>query len=1267
MNKNYTSPTSLRCLTLLLLVGTSLLAGCEGRKASNESAGSGQRGSSVTRFDEVEKILPVGSGDYAWLLTTGDNHQLLPGSIYLTSEYGEILNKEKPILSGEHVDNLWGVEGKAYRVWAKSKDSIFFIDTPQRGEESQAPLVQGTIVKKVFAKSSDESIRDLRTVPNTRSAWLVTSRGSYDSGLYFLDADSPTPAKEVELPQKFGIKEISMSRGGNSVWLVWTKQLDRSNWPNYQDGAIFVENKEGVFSFSKPILGDTRVGYINPLVPAKEGRLAWQIGTTLISVSIYSGEDPVLVSSNGTVWPVKEVLFGGAEVHYDSSAASDVSRLWVTIKGKPGIYLVAATDDGPKIEKQLLDNVLTDRVYPRGDNMAAWVFADDGRRIYYITSDGLAHEMEVNLGQRVEPIMLASSPDGKKAWLVAADDSPEPKQFHLFFINRDSNEHLQKVPLPIQSWFVEALADNQHAVVTDSTTRLFSLSKSQQLPIYLLNENKVENDGEPILVLDSDDFVGSGTGTTPTDYSSSPMWLGSYKNRGWSLRWGQGAIASASLAFNGQAPLTYDGARTEKQQSTWGISPGTRIENAQVELILNSHRPPDAASGSVQLALRERTNGEVVQKTPEVRLQDSRLLQLNWTPRLNHPYNVELTFRDEYGTKSIISWAGVEFRLPLLQRPWVRTTVAFLLLCGLSALTLILQPVSWPVRRWLPLLCAVLGSGTTFFEWAGAYNIDASLLMRLLIGSTLLLTAVGLISPPVYRTLAQIQPFHFITPYFLLLTSVRRRMFMPYVRWSREQLRLVKERANYEVYSAIPATVQEQNERSKRSVIDPATEILKCLTEAHGPRASVLVEAPGGRGKSALLRAVIELSLERFMQDRGAPLPVVCSGDKGSLDEMVKAALGKYAISPEILATQIQAGRFFLLVDGPGESKLTADQINEWVTSERADTAPLLVASRPKDDIRRSIQAAERWALVEPQRLTDETLELFQNNYLANDSKHFESVPTKLTDKVKAVCRGSDGTYLPILVRLAMLVGTHELDGIARLYECTFKRLLREGNAQAAVLDEASSMCVATYWPTGQRTIVFDRAPDPRARLIRRLLEAGVLVPSDLVSRLVGEPREVRFFHDSMQSYLTARGLLNGAEPWPALLSEAAGHPRFKEAERADNLERGSELFRMCLQVFGPQVELKRALKTDLLHWANTYNKKLTRHQVEQAVPFAFVERLNEVVAPELGAGAALIEVVNLFAAEDDAKAVELLGVLYARIAERVWSLKEADELQGFS
>lgn len=143
MKDNYTRLARFRCLTLLLLAVVSPLAGCKGRKAGDGPTRSGQRGISVTRFDEMEKVISAGGGEYAWLLTTEDNHQLLPGSIYLTNEYGEILNKEKPILGGEHIENLWGVEGPAYRVWAKNQGSIFFIDTPQKVDESHAPSSMG--------------------------------------------------------------------------------------------------------------------------------------------------------------------------------------------------------------------------------------------------------------------------------------------------------------------------------------------------------------------------------------------------------------------------------------------------------------------------------------------------------------------------------------------------------------------------------------------------------------------------------------------------------------------------------------------------------------------------------------------------------------------------------------------------------------------------------------------------------------------------------------------------------------------------------------------------------------------------------------------------------------------------------------------------------------------------------------------------------------------------------------------------------------------
>jgi hypothetical protein len=1262
VNKNYTPAAGLRCLFLLLAAGVSLLAGCQGRKANNEPARSGQRGVSVTRFDEVEKVISLGGGEYAWLLTTEDNHQLLPGSIYLTSEYGRILNKEKPILGGEHIESLWSVEGKAYRAWAKNKNSIFFIDTPQKADESQAPLVNGTTVKKVFAISSEEGIFDLQTVPNSKLAWLIVNRGSYDSGLYFLDADSPTPAKEVALPEKVRLDKISAARDGTAAWLTWTKALE---WPNYQDAIMFVENKDGVFSFSKPILWDPSYRIVNPLIPVKEGKLAWDLSTTWPALGDYSGTKPTLLSSDGTKWDVGDILFAGEEIHYGASAKSDVSRLWVIVKGKPGIYIIVATGDGPKIEKQLLGNINPDAIYPARDNMSAWVFADDGRRAYYVTSDGIAQEMEINLGEGIKPFALTSSPDGKKAWLVAFEGSGETMRFHLFFLNRDLTGPPQKIPLALQSWFVEALSDNQHAVVTDSTTSLFSFSSSQQFLIYLLDGNKVDNDGDPLLALEHEDTTGGvSTTNTPLGAYSSTLWVGSYKKRAWSLKWGQGAIASASVDFNGKASLTYDSARPEKQQSTWAISPGTRVENGKVKLVLNNNRQPEDADGSVQLVLQDSTNGQMVEKTPEVKLQESRPLQLNWTPSLNHPYDIVLNFRDAYGTRSIIRWSKVEFKAPLWQRPWFRTLIAFLLLCGLSALTLTLRPIRLGVRRWLPLLCVVLGSATTFFDWIGAQGIDAHMFAWLVLGSAVILTLVGLVSTTVYRTLAQIQPFHVITPYFLLLPSMRRRIFAPYVKALRDQLQLSKRLANSEVYTAIPATIEDQND--KKIVANPADELAKSLTNASRQRPNILIEAPGGSGKSALVREVMEQSLAIFIQNPRASLPVLCDGSASSLDEMAMMALGKYAISPETMRTQIEAGHFFLVIDGPQERKISAEQISKWIRSERTETASLLIASRPKDDVRRSIQIADYWWLVIPERLSDETLELFQDAYLKTNSAESDHVSQKLTENVKAVCRGSDGTYLPILIRLALLVGSQEVDSVARLYESAFKFLLRvERDEGGSLLDQASELCVETYWKTGLRQIVFDRATGPRSQLMKRLLEAGVLVPADTVIRSVGEPREVRFFHDSMQSYLTARGLLNGATPWATTLSEAAGNPRFRESERAQNPDHGSELFRMCLLVFGPQIELQRALKSDLLSWSKVHEKNLTRNDVERVLSEPVLHKLNERVAPELGASVVLAEAVSLLTNSADLRAIEELGGLYARIAEKVWRLDASDGRNG--
>jgi hypothetical protein len=243
----------------------------------------------------------------------------------------------------------------------------------------------------------------------------------------------------------------------------------------------------------------------------------------------------------------------------------------------------------------------------------------------------------------------------------------------------------------------------------------------------------------------------------------------------------------------------------------------------------------------------------------------------------------------------------------------------------LSYLAFAIKPIKLGIRRWLPLAVMFSGRGAAnFLGSIPSLRIDTQLFTRLFALFGVVLLALAWFSPTLYRALATIQPFHWITPYLLRWRSMRRRVFTAYVHDLRRQMKEAKEDANNEIYIPIPATLQAPGSEV-RTVANPANEIANSLTNVSNSKPAVLVEAPGGTGKSALLREVIEQSLARFEKDPGVPLPIRCEGT-GSLEDMAFTALGRHAISRDTLAAQIEMGHFFLVIDGPQERKVSAER-----------------------------------------------------------------------------------------------------------------------------------------------------------------------------------------------------------------------------------------------------------------------------------------------------------------------------------------------------
>jgi hypothetical protein len=188
--------------------------------------------------------------------------------------------------------------------------------------------------------------------------------------------------------------------------------------------------------------------------------------------------------------------------------------------------------------------------------------------------------------------------------------------------------------------------------------------------------------------------------------------------------------------------------------------------------------------------------------------------------------------------------------------------------------------------------------------------------------------------------------------------------------------------------------------------------------------------------------------------------------------------------------------------------------------------------------------------------------------------------------------------------------------------------------------------------------------------LQQSLKQAGVLVPVGGIT----EAKEVKFFHDSMQSYLTAKGLSEedksgyGNLPRPAddgdgawdrrrVLFRAAGDGRFADAHSDIVLTGGSELFQMILATFGDKAALRECLRTEVQTWADAHHQNLRLVDFKAALPKS-VARKAKSFADNKELLTKAVEVA--FEADEHSDTVEALGALYGGLAPLIWKLESA-------
>ncbi|WP_095990374.1 NACHT domain-containing protein [Cystobacter fuscus] len=987
------------------------------------------------------------------------------------------------------------------------------------------------------------------------------------------------------------------------------------------------------------------------VVPGPDGLRAWVMAEEHPPGSNISRRQLYTLDPRAPPGAQSTLLLRGASIQ-QLVASVDGSRAWVAgslkASGEGGLHLIdihgkSLLPGGPlfKGQRVLLYRTPTDRLWALTESGGVFLLDAKGRLL--AGQEGLLSSLVQEEGGLRK---LVTFPAGAEDFLVSACLEATSKVIHV----KHRAARVEAVPLlegtqasvqGVEPDGTGAWLQNEH----DGTLSFVSLEGSHDqatLPVM--------KGAEVSIVIPSGERMGGWIQTGSASFATVPLaeMGATLKLRGGELRVEPGGNVTVQGRLDLRAPLREDEARSVDLR--WPVPAPTDKMAGRLEVTLWDS---DRAEPLVASVTRQYAPG-----TPPPKL-DWYMDEHSFGRR---PLKVVFLYQDAAGTQTKLEVSDVLFHAPLIEQVWFRTTLACLLATLLFVLPLMFLPRQRLAQRWLPFLgwsANVLGgSGLFLAGMTNAWRIHFPSFVGVLFLELLLGLVLGLVSPAAFRLLASTRPFWWLVPVALGLPSTRRHVQAEYVAHVGRKVEAWRRQSNHERYVSLPAHFREgTTPASPAGTPAPASptyltrelpeeRIARFLTQPAGGH--VLIESPGGRGKSALLREVVQRMLSDFLEDPSKPLPVLCDGRGPTLEGIVFQALASNPLPKDIHEVLLLRGDYVLVVDGLTESALSTESLKAFLDGRYGHCVRLLLTSRPHLGFRQAVEGSRRWMIAEPRRLDDETLGRFIAAYAPEGHPRAE-------ERLEA-CRGADGTYLPILVRLALLFAHDSGEGIAALYEAAFRGLLRRqgvsGEEDTELLAWAGEFCLRTYWAQGIRSLRYRNAPEQEQ--MRKLLHAGLLVPEDAYVTPGQHPGQVRFFHDSMQSYLTARGLFTRvhAELTWDLLWRAAADPLFRTDPSELDSGADSELFQMCMQVFGPEEKLRRELRRQLLEWATLHDDDLSKRDILNTVPEDKRTHLEALLhtGAELSPGSVLRAAVSVCQEQ-----LASLGTLYMRLAQRLW------------
>ena len=497
-------------------------------------------------------------------------------------------------------------------------------------------------------------------------------------------------------------------------------------------------------------------------------------------------------------------------------------------------------------------------------------------------------------------------------------------------------------------------------------------------------------------------------------------------------------------------------------------------------------------------------------------------------------------------------------------------------------------------------------------------------------------------------------PVRLVMPSLLRVGWLRAKYYKRLLRRARKNLSQQRKAHEGERYIALPAAMTWHDLDSSLastpvSFPNPAdrlADVLYPLPARRGLR--VLIRAPGGRGKSALLREVRSRLLDRVRI--GGRIPLECElgalADLGGSHSFVQRLDARFAHEAQLIR-DLRSGQFVLFLDRLSGSDEEIRQLVAVMNAEELALTHIVFGSRPFDLAQQSLLPDELFDVVcVPERLNDDGLDAFVKTY--------SNTKDVAREAITRTCKAPDGTYVPLLVRLALLAGPEAtLVQTSDVYREALRRLLKDQHSPNEIIDQIAKLCAESTIPHRDGTLSYAEAHTQDKELLGVLKHAGILLPVEphRLDRDTPEPRALRFLHENVHAYLTARGIAIRKD-WQRLDSFVA-HRRLTDAVATFD---EADVYSLCIQLVSDrdQGALIDSMKTKLKAWARDYREVLSLQDVYSGLDDK-LDAVQSALGSNEGAGRAIVVALGCFQKDKDARTeLRLVSRLYRSVARKI-------------